>query len=66
MPFGLSWARVPLGAASYLERVYGGDWNVTVRPHGWAAQRGEGFEATAVNGLRQRRAEPVGPLPMVL
>ena len=30
----------------YLERVYGEDWNITVRPHNWASQHGEGFEAT--------------------
>lgn len=50
VPFGLTVARVPSGAASYLERVYGWDWNITVRPHGWASQHGEGFEAKEAVG----------------
>ncbi|CAK8996601.1 unnamed protein product [Durusdinium trenchii] len=66
VPFGLTVARVPSGAASYLERVYGWDWNITVRPHGWASQHGEGFEAKEVASLHKRAAEPFGPLPHVL
>ena len=41
---------MPLGAANYLERVYGEDWNTTVRPHGWASQHGEGFEPKEAKG----------------
>lgn len=60
VPFGLTVARVPSGAASYLERVYGWDWNITVRPHGWASQHGEGFEAKEAVGSGPGRAKRSG------
>lgn len=66
VPFGLSTAKVPRGAAWYLDRVYGADWNVTVRPHNYASQHGEGFEPMDVSLLKKRAAEPFGPLPLVL
>ncbi|CAE8660530.1 unnamed protein product, partial [Polarella glacialis] len=62
VPFGDGQVRVPVGAPDYLSRVYGDDWNTTVRPHRWAAAHGEGFEAIPVSHLRSRAAEPSGPL----
>ncbi|CAK0834025.1 unnamed protein product, partial [Prorocentrum cordatum] len=41
--FGAGSVWVPIGASSYLSRVYGEDWSVTVRPHRWAAELGHGF-----------------------
>eukprot|EP00928_Gymnodinium_smaydae_P032368 TRINITY_DN23463_c0_g1_i1.p1 TRINITY_DN23463_c0_g1~~TRINITY_DN23463_c0_g1_i1.p1 ORF type:complete len:592 (+),score=91.16 TRINITY_DN23463_c0_g1_i1:142-1917(+) len=68
--FGSSKVWVPIGASSYLDRVYGTDWNTTVRSHRWASdnQLGHGFEATDVSLLNGRIAEPTGPLidPVVL
>eukprot|EP00930_Biecheleria_cincta_P078172 TRINITY_DN65581_c0_g1_i1.p1 TRINITY_DN65581_c0_g1~~TRINITY_DN65581_c0_g1_i1.p1 ORF type:complete len:316 (+),score=33.99 TRINITY_DN65581_c0_g1_i1:56-949(+) len=66
VPFGLGSAMVPFGAADYLERAYGDDWNVTVRPHRWASQHGETFEATEVAKISRRAAEPFAPLPQVV
>lgn len=60
VPFGLSKVRVPIGAESYLDRAYGPDWNLTVRPHRWAAE--QHFEARDARHLERRVAEPFGPL----
>merc|ERR1711920_982984 len=43
--FGEGWVLAPIGAPSFLSRVYGADWNVTVRAHNWALVQGKGFEA---------------------
>jgi len=65
--FGLSRVAVPAGAQSYLDRVYGDDWNRTVRPHRWAEIHGHGFQAVDVVRLPTRAAEPFGPLlPVVV
>ena len=66
VPFGEGLVRAPAGAAAYLSRVYGDDWNTTVRPHGWMDRQGRGFDALDVRSLKQRAAGPTGPLPLVL
>ena len=53
-------SQVPRGAVWYLQRVYGEDWNITVRPHNWASQHGEGFEATDAPWHRQIGTEGGG------
>mmetsp|Transcript_113216 Transcript_113216/g.365833 ORF Transcript_113216/g.365833 Transcript_113216/m.365833 type:complete len:545 (-) Transcript_113216:101-1735(-) len=62
VPFGLSRVKVPVGAPAYLTRVYGHDWNTTVRAHGWVARLGLGFEPLDVARLTRRAAGPCGPL----
>lgn len=64
--FGAGSVRVPSGAGAYLSRVYGADWNATVRPHRWASRFGGGFAPVEVRLLRTRRAGPVAPLPLVV
>merc|ERR1712176_1148027 len=55
--FGLSQVSVPIGAETYLGRVYGDDWKSIVKPHRWASETyGDGFEPYDVKTLAKRAA----------
>mmetsp|Transcript_9473 Transcript_9473/g.33530 ORF Transcript_9473/g.33530 Transcript_9473/m.33530 type:complete len:613 (+) Transcript_9473:51-1889(+) len=70
VPFGSGHARVPVGAATYLGRVYGDDWNTTIRPHRWASHHGLAASFVPIDvqslSVTSRRASPTGPLPVPL